>query len=768
MRILAIFASAFSAAVFLANYVLPENCWLPVGGGLALLGLALWLLLRSRTRPRKVCALLCAGAAVGLIWTAIYTAIFFQPARELDGRTVRLSATVAGWPQETDYGWSVLVRADTDTFVRLSAILYVDEQGADLRPGDRLSTVAHCTLGDRTFAGEEITYYTAKGIFLRAQAYGRLDIQRPGRVPVWDWPAVLSRDLKRSIAAVFPEDVSPLIRGLVTGNRDSLTDAFTSSLQRVGLSHTVSVSGMHLAFLAALVAALMGRGKRSTALVTILFVLAFCGVAGSTPSVTRAAVMILLLQIAPLLGRERDGPTALAFALMLLLAWNPFSAAHVGLQLSFGAVAGILLVSDTIQVWMLRGLRLDKRPKNRLLRLAVQVPRFLVSVLCATLGASVLTVPLVAIHFQTFSLISPISNLLTLWAVALLFLSGLFLGLLGMLHPGPAAVLAIPFTAIARWLIRVVEALGRLPMAAIPLESFYYRAWVIFLCLLLAVTLLSKGGRRPVIPLCAGAVTLAVSLLFTSLTFQAGELTAAVLDVGQGQSVLLQAGNYLTLVDCGGDSPDNAGDVAADYLHSLGRNTLDLLVVSHYHTDHANGIPQLLKRIDVSVIALPDVEEGDPLRREILELAEDRGVEVWLIQEDTRVSLGGEQEFMLYAPLGREGETNELGLTVLATAGDYDVLIPGDMDGQTEQLLLDHVRLPDIELLVAGHHGSKYSTTEELLEAVRPEVAVISVGKSNSYGHPAPDTLERLDRAGAELYRTDLQGTVVIRFRPEK
>ena len=115
MRILAIFASAFSAAVFLANYVLPESCWLPAGGGLALLGLALWLLLRSRTRPRKVCALLCAGAAVGLIWTAIYTAIFFQPARELDGRTVRLSATVAGWPQETDYGWSVLVRADTET-----------------------------------------------------------------------------------------------------------------------------------------------------------------------------------------------------------------------------------------------------------------------------------------------------------------------------------------------------------------------------------------------------------------------------------------------------------------------------------------------------------------------------------------------------------------------------------------------------------------------------------------------------------------------------
>ena len=155
MRILAIFASAFSAAVFLANYLIPEHLWVPVGGGLALLGLGLglWLLLRSRAKPRRFCALLCAGAAVGLVWTAIYTAVFFRPARELDNSTVRLTATVADWPQETDYGWSVLVRADTDTFVRLSAILYMDEQGADLRPGDEVSVVAHCTLGDRTFSG---------------------------------------------------------------------------------------------------------------------------------------------------------------------------------------------------------------------------------------------------------------------------------------------------------------------------------------------------------------------------------------------------------------------------------------------------------------------------------------------------------------------------------------------------------------------------------------------------------------------------------------
>ena len=763
MRILAIFAFSFSGAVFLANYLLPEGLLLPGGGLLALLAVGAWLVLRRRTRPRRFCTLLCAGLSLGLLWTAAYSAVFFGPARELDGRTVRLSATVADWPQSTDYGYSVLVRADTDSFVRLSVILYLDGQGADLRPGDRISVVAHGTLGDRTFSGEEITYYTAKGIFLRAKTYGGLELQRPERIPLRYWPAVLSKYLKQGIDAAFPEDVSPVIRGLVTGNRDSLTDEFTSSLQRVGLSHTVAVSGMHLAFLAAMVSALLGRGKRSTALVTSLFVLLFCGVAGNTPSVTRAAVMILLLQIAPLLGRERDGPTALAFALMLLLLWNPFSAAHVGLQLSFGAVAGILMVSDSIQGWMLRKLRLDKRSKRWLVRQLVKAPRFLVSVLCATLGASVLTVPLVALHFQSFSLIAPLSNLFTLWAVALLFLGGLAVGLTGIFLPGPATVLAIPFTAIARWLVRVVEGLGRLPMASIPLHSFYYRAWVVFLCLLVAVTLLSKGRRRMIFPLASGLGTLAVCVLFTSLTFRTGELTAAVLDVGQGQSVLLSAGNYLTLVDCGGDGPDNAGDVAADYIQSLGRFSLDLLVVTHYHGDHANGIPQLLKRMDVSAIALPDVEEGDPLRRAILELAEEKKIEVWFIREDTHISLGEDQEFTLYAPLGQGADTNELGLTVLASAGDFDVLLTGDMGGQAEQLLLDHADLPDVELLVAGHHGSRYSTTPELLETVRPEMAVISVGRSNRYGHPAQETLERLAEFGADIYRTDLQGTVVVR-----
>ena len=135
-----------------------------------------------------------------------------------------------------------------------------------------------------------------------------------------------------------------------------------------------------------------------------------------------------------------------------------------------------------------------------------------------------------------------------------------------------------------------------------------------------------------------------------------------------------------------------------------------------------------------------------------------------LIREDTVLELSGERSVTLLAPLGRGTGSNELGLTVLVRSGERGVLLTGDMDGETEKLLLAHAPLDGVDLLVAGHHGSRDSTTQPLLEAVQPRLAVISAGKYNRYGHPARETLERLAEAGAEIYRTDLQGHVVVRL----
>ena len=761
MRCLAIVSFAFAAGVFGAVYLLPEGLWLPLAAALALL-CPLSLLVRGLPKGRKRTALICGGLAAGLAWTAVYTSVFYAPVRELDNQTVRLTGTVTDYARQTAWGWSVPVKVDTEGRVTIPTLLYVDEQGSGLCPGDRIETVAHCTLAERTFSGAEVTYFTAKGIFLRGVAYGELKIDRPERIPVSCWPAVLSQRLKTGIDRSFSGEVSALVKALVTGNRDSLSDPFTSSLQRTGLSHTVAVSGMHVAFLAGALSLLLGRGRKRTALVLIPLVLLFMTVAGSTPSVVRASVMILLLEIAPLLDRERDGPTALSFALLLILAQNPFAAAHVGLQLSFLAVAGIFFCSDAIQGWAFSRYQPKKRKRFTPIWLLDRAVFFVVSTLSATLGAMVFTTPLVALYFGSVSVVSLLANLLTLWAVGLVFMGGLVTGIFAMLSPTLGAVSAAVFTPLARYLNWVIPKLSNVPFAALTMDSFYYRAWLVLVYAVLLAGVLLKGEKRLRFPVAVCGVTLCAAVALTVSTFQSGAMAAAVLDVGQGESVLLRCGDSLTLVDCGGDSQTNAGDIAADYIQNMGGQKLDLLVVTHFHDDHANGVPQLLERVKVEAIALPAVTEDSPLRQEIMAIAEEKQILLREIGEDQTVAIDGGGVLRLFAPLGA-GETNEEGLSVLASSGDFDVLITGDMGGDVEQLLLEHVRLPHVEVMVAGHHGSKYSTSPELLAAIQPETAVISVGADNRYGHPAQETLERLSAAGTELYRTDLQGTVLIR-----
>ena len=172
----------------------------------------------------------------------------------------------------------------------------------------------------------------------------------------------------------------------------------------------------------------------------------------------------------------------------------------------------------------------------------------------------------------------------------------------------------------------------------------------------------------------------------------------------------------------------------------------------------------LLARVAVDrlLIPLPSAEDR-PLHDALVSWAEDCGTAVEYVTEDRILPLG-ETVLHVYAPVGRGG-TNEEGLSVLCTLEDFDVLVTGDMNAVNERILTASRDLPDIEVLLAGHHGSRTATSPVLLERTAPEVAVISVGADNTYGHPARETLERMARAGMTLYRTDLQGTISITVR---
>ena len=758
MRKLAWFAGTFSAAVFLAVYLLPEGLLLPAGAACALAAL-LGLLLRGDRRRRMMLA--CLGLAAGLAWTGTYGQLTHAPAQALAGTEGTISATAADWPRETAYGSSVLVYLRPEEGLPISTRLYLDDPSPDLRPGDTLTVPAELRLAD-TIAGEHTDYYYAKGILLVAYGEGEAEVSRPVRPPWWTWPAYAARALEDSVARAFHGWAAPLITALITGEDAGMDGGEYAALRRTGLSHVISVSGLHVSFLAGCLAALLGAWRRRTAVISIALMFFFAAAVGNTPAVLRAAFMQSMLLLAPLVGREDDRATSLFTILMLLLAANPYAAASVSLQLSFAAVAGIYLFTGPLND-RLRAL-LPSEPKGFWPRLGRLAGEFVFASLSTTLGAIVFTTPLTAVYFHSVSLIAPLANLLTLWAFSLAFLGGLAVSLAGLALPALAGVLAWP-VSLAVWFVqKVTAALARLPFASVSTQSVYLRLWLALVYGLLLLYLLWRGEKkRPLVPIGLGTAALCGALVLNAAAQTGGALTVSVLDVGQGLSVALTSGGRTALVDCGGTGSADPGDVAADYVQDLGLSRIDLVVLTHYHQDHAGGVPELLNRLDVGLLVLPDVEADDPLRAEITALAAEQGVETLFVSENTGVALG-EAALTIYGPLGTGGG-NEEGLSVLCTAGEFDALITGDMNSAVEHRLVKYGNLPDIELLVAGHHGSKYSTSEELLLETKPETAVISTGY-NTYGHPAPETLERLAAAGCDIYRTDWSGTVTVTAQP--
>ena len=315
MRKLAWFAAAFSAAAALAVHGLPEGVLVPLGVACALAALA-GLALRGDRRRRVLLA--GFGLAAGLLWTAAYGALFQAPARALAGYEGPVEVTVADWPQATAYGSSVLVRLHPVEGWPVRTLLYLDAPAPDLRPGDGLTVQARLRAAD-TITGESTDYYYAKGVRLIAYGEGEGETARPGRPPLWTWPAYVSKALKDRVAAAFPEEAAPLVTALLTGDRSGLSDGDYAALRRSGLAHVIAVSGLHVSFLAGLAAALLGARRRRTAVCTIALLVCFAAVVGNTPSVLRAVFMQSMLLLAPLLGRSFSADAFFADAMTIVV-----------------------------------------------------------------------------------------------------------------------------------------------------------------------------------------------------------------------------------------------------------------------------------------------------------------------------------------------------------------------------------------------------------------------------------------------------------------
>lgn len=745
MRKLFWVTTALAVAVFAWQYHLPY--------------LALLMLLPALFHPVNrllATGLVFLGLTLGFGWCYGYDQLVYQPIYDEVQQSHHYTATVADVPFDTSYGIGVQVTLHREGVRDVNATLYLDSRYSFLLPGDWMTFSAELK---PSYSQEEDDYYSlALGVFWEGSPdEGTFATIRPSQVKWQYLPQLWCEDIKAAIAELFPQDCVPLVQGLLTGDKSLLSDSLYSDLGRAGLFHATAVSGLHISFLVWLMVLALGRNRWRTLVIGVPLLLWFCMAVGSSPSATRAVIMQVLLLCAPLVGRESDLPTNLSMALVLILLENPYAAYSVGLQLSFASVAGICFCSQRLYRWLWGkfGKDLPKKGLSKWGRLGL---RFVYSSLAMTLGALAFTTPLSVYYYGYLSLIAPLSNLLCLWAVALIFPLGLVAVTLFPLCPMVSQLLADVLTPLVGYLLNMTAWLADVPFASLALTSPYLLIWFVCAYGMMLVTVFWPGRPRPVLSLCGGTVTLCLALVLTRADYQQSGLTMTVLDVGQGQSILLETQGRHILIDCGG-STTNTGDLVADYLQDRGIFHLDLVFLTHCHDDHAGGVPQLLERMRVDNLILPTQTEESTLQTEILLLAQAQELSVGWIDQHCAITLG-ETSLQIYPPLGA-GDLNEEGLSLLVERGDFSALITGDMGSDIEARLVYFYDLPEVMILVAGHHGSAYASSQYLLDEINPEIALISVGE-NSYGHPADDTLARLTWAGCDIYRTDLQGTITL------
>ena len=747
MRRLMWFSIGFAFAAALGMYFLHGNWYfLASGVSSAFLGVFIWL--QKRFPKTRIVVVAMFGCLAGFLWMTMFDSLYLSVPRAVDEKNMVLTLTATDYSAETEYGVTVDgIGKINEKYYKMRIYLPKDAQ---IQPGDRLtgrfalrSTLPGCS--------GESQYSFSSGVFLSAKITRMHVVEPAEKLPLFGYPAFVRQYVTNLIYNSFPDDTAGFAVALLIGDADGIDYETDIAFKISGISHIIAVSGFHVTVLFALVHTILGRKRILSALIGLPILFFFAAVAGFSPSITRACLMHSLMIIGALIDKEYDPLTALGFAVLVMLTVNPCTVTNVSFQLSVMCMVGILLLSDRIKMWMLDCTVLRKctgKTKKFVGGIATSVGM--------SVGATIFVTPLCAIYFKMVSLIGVLTNLLTLWVISIIFY-GIIAACTVSLIWWPLGVF---IGNIISWPIRFVmgisKSLAEFPLAAVYTNSTFIVIWLVFVYLLIAVNFFSKH-KKLLESLCYAMIGLCIALLASWTQPLQDECRVTVLDVGQGQCILLQSEGKTYMVDCGGDMDTEAANIAANALLSQGIFRLDGIILTHLDLDHAGGAPYLLSRIPVDMIYLPAH-------------ADKNGTLVALEQSDlSRLTVDGITEIlfdgvkMTLIPSKNGLSDNDESLCVLFQTENCDILITGDRSASGERELIRQIPLPEVEVFIVGHHGSRFSTSNALLQQIHPEIAIISVGEDNTYGHPAQETLDRLQEIGCIIYRTDLHGTVVYR-----
>lgn len=574
---------------------------------------------------------------------------------------------------------------------------------------------------------------------------------------------------------IYPDEEAGILEAMLFGEKSELSGDIKELYQAAGISHVLVISGLHISLLALAVAGILRRLGFPMPVWEILSVGVLAGygiLIGQPTTAVRALLMFFVLQGARLLGRSYDLLSALAFAGILMLLDNPDLILDGGCRLSFCAVIGVgWYVSEKNKIF--RSIGEKEKRKNRGKGGKGSSAGAMLENIRAGWYLWLFTLPVMLDTFYQVSVVGLLWNLVAIPLLPVIIASG---GL-GVVLAGWNIFLGSLAGSPAYGMLQLYQEIGniseKLPVGmwtpgqpSKPVIAGYYL--VIFLLVLVEKQLIKREKRWKIFPGMELCSMLLLLLLMAHPWQQREKIT--FLDVGQGDASLLQSGGQTLLLDGGSTSQKNVGTyVILPYIKQQGISCLEAVVLTHTDQDHINGVTEVLEEgkkgwLTVKNLMYPYWMEGTEQGKQLKKLAEEAGASCRKIRAGDRLTIGKAEAVVLYPKEQEKIEEPNAGSLVLFWKWEgVQAMFTGDLPEEKERELLQN--LPACEILQVGHHGSATSTCREFLEQVQPSLAVISCAMKNRYGHPSPDTVDRLKKTGCEIRYTMKSGAITIRKR---
>ncbi len=771
------FSVAWLAGIALASLLRPPGALLALA---AILPLATFFLWRDDRRVRLLvgCGLFLLLGAGRYLWALSH----FDKGDLVtcnDQGWVTLQGAVVGEPDVRGTYTNLRLRVDNLLLENAShnvqgVALVRAPRYPEYRYGDRLEVAGLLQTPPEFEDFSYKDYLARQGIYSLVRQAKVTLLGRDGGSPFWRAIYAFKARAQRTIADILHEPQASLLTGILLGVEAGIPRDLMADFSATGATHIIVISGFNFAIIAGLLSALgtrlFGRARSFYfALAGIVLYMLFVGVSGA---VVRAAVMGTMYAWGIHLGRQSDALNSTLAAALLMTLWNPHWLWDLGFQLSFAATLGLVLFADPLQ-------RRFEGLLTRLLPAAWvrSVSTFLNEALVVTTAAQITTLPIILYNFRRLSLVTLLTNLLILPAQPAVMLWGGVATVAGLLWLPLGRVLGWVAWLFLTYTIEVVKLTAAVPYASVGLGRVSAGAvWVYYGLLFAGVWIMAQDeekrrawwarltNRLPTRVVVGGLGLLLILVWVAIGSLPDGKLHVVFFDVGQGDAIFIQSPTGQQVLVDGGPDPTVLLARLGEQMPFWDRS-LDLVILTHPDADHLTGLVPVLERYRVAQVfdVAPPAEM--PAYNRWRELLAEKNVLVLDSRTGTQATLDGGVTLIVLYPgpalaTGAEANNNNNSIVTRLVMGQVSVLLPGDIEARVERELVQSGQPLASTVLKVPHHGSDTSSSPAFLEAVSPQLAIVSVGQDNRFGHPSAEVLARL--AAYTVLRTDERGSVEV------